>query len=370
MLPYDPSVIPKDRYRPAYRANDPYAPSVVQNGQLPTAAADLKTYLCRVKAPIGTDIHAAAALLQQGKLVAIPTETVYGLAANGLDETAVLSIFRAKKRPDFDPLILHVTDAETAFALASEVPPKARLLAEAFWPGPLTLVLPKTARVPYVVTSGLETVGLRVPAHPLTQELLRQLPFPLAAPSANPFGYISPTTAAHVQENLGEEIDYILDGGPCTHGLESTIVGFEDGRPVIYRRGSLPKAELERVVGAVGEKINASSNPKAPGQLAVHYAPRKKLLLVNPADVDALAALPRPFTLLTFGSLFDVAKTPAATVLTLSATGNPAEAARQFYGTLREADAAPNPLIVSAYLPGGDMADALNDRLRRAATSA
>lgn len=319
-----------------------------------------------MKAAFGTDIHTAAALLRQGKLVAIPTETVYGLAADGLNETAVLSIFRAKQRPDFDPLILHAADTDAAFALASEIPAKARLLAEAFWPGPLTLVLPKAERVPYVVTSGLQTVGLRVPNHALTQELLRLLPFPLAAPSANPFGYISPTTAAHVLENLGEEMDYVLDGGPCTHGLESTIVGFEGAEPVIYRRGSLPKAELEKVIGPVAEKINTSSNPKAPGQLAVHYAPRKKLVLVNPADTDALARLPRPYTLITFGNLFGT--TDAAMVFSLSETGDLSEAARKFYGTLRLADAAENPLIVSAYLPEGGMADALNDRLRRAAS--
>lgn len=321
-----------------------------------------------MKAVTGTDVQAAAALLREGKLVAIPTETVYGLAANGLDEAAVLSIFRAKQRPDFDPLILHAPDMVSALVLASHVPPKARLLAEAFWPGPLTLVLPKTARIPYVVTSGLETVGLRVPRHPLTHELLRLLPFPLAAPSANPFGYISPTTAAHVAENLGNEIDYILDGGPCTHGLESTIVGFPDGEPVIYRRGSLPKTELERVVGTVSENIHSSSNPKAPGQLAVHYAPRKKLVLVHPDDAAFFARLTEPFTLITFGNVFDAPATGAATVFSLSETGNLAEAARKFYGTLREADAAPNPLIVSAYLPDGDMADAINDRLRRAAS--
>ena len=316
-----------------------------------------------MKAETGTDLQTAAALLAKGGLVAIPTETVYGLAANGLDETAVLSIFRAKKRPDFDPLILHAADLESAFALATYIPEKARLLAEAFWPGPLTLVLPKKPEVPYVTTSGLETVGLRVPRHPLTQELLRSLPFPLAAPSANPFGYISPTTAAHVAENLGHEIDYILDGGPCSHGLESSIVGFENDEPVLYRRGSLPKTEIERVIGPVREKINTSSNPKAPGQLAVHYAPRKKLVLVSPDD---LLEFDVPFTLIRFGSFFEAVAHKAATVLSLSETGNPAEAARRFYGTLREADAAEHPLIVSCFLPEGGMGDALNDRLRRA----
>ena len=320
-----------------------------------------------MKAQIGTDIGIAHDRLLQGKLVAIPTETVYGLAANGLNEAAVLSIFRAKQRPDFDPLILHTFDLEAAFALAAHVPEKARRLAEAFWPGPLTLVLPKKPEVPYVVTSGLETVGLRVPNHALTHELLRSLPFPLAAPSANPFGYISPTTALHVQENLGHAIDYILDGGPCIHGLESTIVGFEDGEPVIYRRGSLPKTELEKVVGPVGEKINASSNPKAPGQLAVHYAPRKKLLMVNPNNDSFLQNIHEPFTLIRFGDAFAATVSKAAAVLSLSETGNATEAARKLYGTLREADALENGLLISALLPGGGMADAINDRLLRAA---
>ena len=302
--------------------------------------------------------------------MAIPTETVYGLAADGLDEAAVLSIFRAKQRPDFDPLILHTYDLASARGLASAWPEKALRLAEAFWPGPLTLVLPKSAHIPYVVTSGLETVGIRVPDHPLTRALLERLPFPLAAPSANPFGYISPTTAAHVAENLGDEIDYILDGGPCTHGLESSIVGFEDGEPVLYRRGSLPREELEKVAGPVREKINASSNPKAPGQLAVHYAPRKKLLLVDSADAGFLLHIREPYTLITFGSLFEGSAPNAAAVLTLSVTGNVTEAARKLYGTLREADALEYPLIVSSLLPGSGMAEAVNDRLKRAAHGA
>ena len=320
-----------------------------------------------MSATIGNDISAAGHFLRAGKLVAIPTETVYGLAANALNEDAVLHIFKAKKRPDFDPLIVHAADMESALGWASEIPTKAKLLAQAFWPGPLTLVLPKKKEIPYVVTSGLETVGLRVPKHSITQQLLQSLPFPLAAPSANPFGYISPTTAQHVFENLQNEIDYVLDGGACEHGLESTIVGFENGEPVIYRRGSLPKSELEKVVGPIQEKIHSSSNPKAPGQLAVHYAPRKKLVLVNPENLD-ITQISQPFTLLNFGSILDEIKPKAQHVLSLSTDGNITEAARKLYGTLREADVLDNPLIVSCFLPGGDMAEAINDRLKRAAT--
>jgi L-threonylcarbamoyladenylate synthase len=321
-----------------------------------------------VSASIGTEILTAAALLHEGKLVAIPTETVYGLAANALNEAAVLDIFKAKKRPDFDPLIVHAANMESAFYWASEIPAKAKLLAEAFWPGPLTLVLPKKKEIPYVVTSGLETVGLRVPDHSITRQLLQTLPFPLAAPSANPFGYISPTTAQHVFENLQNEIDYILDGGACEHGLESTIIGFENGEPVIYRRGSLPKSQLEKVVGPIGEKINSSSNPKAPGQLAVHYAPRKELVLVNPDNLKIDEINP-PFTLLNFGNILDEIIPKAQCVLSLSPEGNITEAARKLYGILREADGLENPLIISCFLPGGDMAEAINDRLQRAATN-
>lgn len=319
-----------------------------------------------MKAIIGTHISEAAEFLRDGKLVAIPTETVYGLAANALNEDAVLSVFKAKKRPDFDPLIVHAADMESALQWANEVPAKAKKLAETFWPGPLTLILPKKKDIPYVVTSGLETVGLRVPKHSLTQELLASLPFPLAAPSANPFGYISPTTAAHVQENLGEEISYILDGGACSHGLESTIVGFEGEQAIIYRRGSLPTSEIEKVIGPVQEKINSSSNPKAPGQLAVHYAPKKKLVLVNPGEITTID---EPFTLINFGNILDKLIPTAETVFTFSQMGDTIEAARKFYGILREADQTENALIISAYIPNGQMADAINDRLKRAAST-
>ncbi len=175
---------------------------------------------------IGTDLHLAIKLLTEGKLVGIPTETVYGLAANALNADAVLNIFEAKKRPVFDPLILHVPSVDVARLHVTRFPEKALQLANAFWPGPLTMVLPRKHHIPDIVCSGLETVAVRMPNHPLTLELLSQLSFPLAAPSANPFGYISPTTAKHVDEQLGNQISYTLDGGPCQVGIESTIIDF------------------------------------------------------------------------------------------------------------------------------------------------
>lgn len=312
----------------------------------------------------GSDIQKAAAILKSGGLVAIPTETVYGLAADGLNEQAVLSVFKAKNRPDFDPIILHVASQEQAFALASRVPPAAVRLAQAFWPGPITLVLPKTGRVPYVVTSGLETVGLRVPDHPLTLSLIREVGRPLAAPSANPFGYISPTEAAHVAQNLGGIIPYILDGGPCQRGIESTIIGFESDEPVLYRRGSLPKSEIEKIAGPVREKINLSSDPQAPGQLASHYAPRKTLLIAdeNTAEIPA-----QSFCLLTFGNSLGALRPRAAEIISLSDSGDFTEAARHLYGALRRADQSACEIIIASFLPAGPQADAINDRLRRAA---
>ncbi len=207
--------------------------------------------------PIGTNIQTAAELLRKGEVVAIPTETVYGLAANAYNEAAVLKIFQAKQRPAFDPLIVHVHSLEQVKEVVSfseltrkDMRKEAEALMVKFWPGPLTLVLPKSDRVPDLVTSGLDTVAVRMPAHPMALELLRSLDFPLAAPSANPFGYVSPTTAQHVADQLGDKIPYILDGGPCTVGVESSIIGWESEADqwVLYRPGGTPVAEIEAVM--------------------------------------------------------------------------------------------------------------------------
>src|SRR6478735_1162446 len=190
-------------------------------------------------AEIGKDIVLAKQLLENGDLVAIPTETVYGLAGNALSATSVAKIFSTKNRPQFDPLIVHVPSLEKAKDYVSEVPDFAKALTEKFWPGPLTLLLKKKTVIPDLVTSGLDTVGIRCPDHSLTRDLLTSLDFPLAAPSANPFGYVSPTEPSHVNEQLGQKIKYILDGGVCPVGIESTIVGFENEGPVVYRLGGL-----------------------------------------------------------------------------------------------------------------------------------
>ncbi|MFN3874377.1 MAG: L-threonylcarbamoyladenylate synthase [Flavobacteriales bacterium] len=313
-------------------------------------------------AAIGTDLHEAARLLRSGEAVAIPTETVYGLAANAFDEAAVLKVFAAKERPSFDPLIVHVNDPSQVHRVARALPPGAGDLIEAFWPGPLTLVLPKREEVPDLVTSGLGTVGVRMPSHPVALALLRKVDFPLAAPSANPFGYVSPTTAQHVADQLSGRIPYILDGGPCTVGVESTILGWEQGRWSLYRPGGIAMEDIERVVG----RLDAATKPVlpvAPGMLASHYAPRKPLHL---GDLDAL--LPR-FAAARIGIISFRQARPGHRCEVLSARGDLDEAARRLFGALRRLDASDCSVILAERCPDHGLGRAINDRLRRAAAA-
>lgn len=312
-------------------------------------------------AKIGTDIQEAARLLRSGEPVAIPTETVYGLAANALDERAVLQIFKVKNRPSFDPLIVHVASLDAAKPYIKSLPDQAKALAEAFWPGPLTLLLEKV-EIPDLVTSGLPQVGIRVPNHPLTLSLLRMLDFPLAAPSANPFGYVSPTTAEHVETQLGAKIPYILDGGSAMIGLESTIVGFEDGAPVIYRLGGKKTEEIEHLIGPVQLKLNTSSNPTAPGMLKTHYAPSVQLRI---GDIPRLLSenKGKRVGVISFQHLYDL---PKSDQQILSPSGDLDEAARHLFGALRQMDAHGYELIITEKFPDTGLGKAINDRLTRA----
>lgn len=312
---------------------------------------------------IGTDIAKASELLRQGQLVAIPTETVYGLAANALDSAAVLSIFETKNRPTFDPLIVHADSLESVNRYVLDLPRAARTLAEAFWPGPLTLVLPKGPMIADLVTAGLPTVAVRVPQHPLTLELLRSLDFPLAAPSANPFGYISPTSASHVAAQLGTAIPYIVDGGECRVGIESTIIGFQDGRPVVLRLGGLPLELIESLVGKVATTLHSDSNPQAPGMLKSHYAPRKPLFLGSRAEVLEALKVPGRGGLLFEG---EAGSSDSTHGLVLSPGGDFREAAQHLFGYLRQLDAMPVEEIWAERLPDRDLGRAINDRLLRA----
>ena len=315
-----------------------------------------------ILATIGNDINLAKQFLSQGKLVAIATETVYGLAGNALDEKAVLSIFEVKKRPSFDPLIIHTDSIDKLESYVIHIPEKAQELARAFWPGPLTLLLPKKLIIPDLVTSGLDHVAVRIPNHPLTLELLRQLDFPLAAPSANLFGYISPTTAAHVQAQLGEKIPYILDGGECGVGIESTIVGFIDDVPTIYRLGGLEISEIEKVIGKVNIMPHSSSNPQAPGMLKSHYSPRKPFFLKSKeefADMNERTGV----------LLFDQTNYNKNVKYQriLSKTGDLKEAAHHLFAYLRELDLMPVDEIWAEKVPDYGLGLAINDRLKRAA---
>lgn len=321
---------------------------------------------------IGTDLNEAARLLVAGELVAIPTETVYGLAANAFDEAAVLKVFGAKQRPAFDPLIVHVHSREQLSDVVREIPPEAEALIKAFWPGPLTLVLPKHPQIPDLVTSGLDTVGVRMPSHPLTLELLRALPFPLAAPSANPFGYVSPTTAQHVADQLGDRIPYILDGGPCEVGVESTILGLEPDDPlstldialrtyhwVLYRAGGVPVEAIEQVIGTVRPQVKHVL-PVAPGMLESHYAPRKPVFI---GDIHALLKKhPGRAAVISFAM-----KHEAWRCEVLSPSGDLNEAARHLFASLRALDASDAEVILAEVFPEDGLGRAINDRLRRAA---
>lgn len=310
--------------------------------------------MTRTLAPDDAGIVEAARLLAAGELVAFPTETVYGLGGDARSDKAVARIYEAKGRPSFNPLIVHLPDLSAAERIAY-IGPKARMLAQAFWPGPLTLVLPlrPEAGISPLVTAGLETVAIRVPAHSLAQALLRAFGGPLAAPSANPSGRVSPTRAEHVPEGLSGRIAAVLDGGPCAVGLESTIV-LADPEPVLLRPGGLP---LEALEAALGRRLTVGGDagkPTSPGQLASHYAPEAALRLdATEAQIGEV--------LVGFG--------PVKGALSLSETGDLVEAASRLFQMLREADrlAGPGGRIAFAPVPDRGLGRAINDRLRRAA---
>jgi L-threonylcarbamoyladenylate synthase len=290
-------------------------------------------------------IAIAVRALRQGELVAFPTETVYGLGADATNSRAVAAIFAAKRRPQFNPLIVHVRDLAQAETLA-EFPPAARALAARFWPGALSLVLPRRAdgALSLLVSAGLDTVALRAPSHPLTQALIAQAG-PLAAPSANVSGRVSPTTAAHVEEELGGRIAVILDGGPTPLGIESTVIGFDGDTPVLLRPGAIPREALPALAAAAPGKI------ASPGQLASHYAPRAALRLNAARAQDGEV-------LLAFGD---------APGVNLSPSGDLAEAAANLFAMLRALDASGARAIAVMPIPEHGLGEAINDRLRRAA---
>lgn len=310
------------------------------------------------------DLERAARVLREGGLVAFPTETVYGLGANARDPAAVAKIFAAKGRPADHPLIVHLPSADLLPRWAARVPETARRLAEAFWPGPLTLVLPRAPGVPDAVTGGLDTVGLRVPGHPVALALLGAFGDGVAAPSANRYGRVSPTLARHVREELGDRVDLVLDGGACDVGIESTIVDLSGDAPVLLRPGAVTPAMLEAALGVPVRAAGEGATP-SPGRKPSHYAPRARVLLASDAEAVSLA---RAFAgggarvgLLAVRPPLDPA------VVWLGLPEDPARQARQLYQRLRDADALGLDVVIAVPPPGDGLALALQDRLRRAA---
>jgi len=317
----------------------------------------------------GTDpqaIRAAAAALRSGEIVAFPTETVYGLGADALDERAVAQVFAVKNRPQFDPLIVHVPDKEAVSVYATGIDDRAKALMERFWPGPLTLVLRKRPLIPDLVTAGLATVALRVPAHPVALALLRTAQVPIAAPSANPFGYVSPTTAPHVQDLLGDAIPLILDGGPCVVGVESTVCALTDEAALILRPGGVTIEEIATVIGPVTMASFPQADARSPGTLPSHYAPRVPLMLLA-----AGSEIPHPLPEERVGLLLlqpRINTEGYTAVEALSQDGDLLEAAANLFAALRRFDALELERVVVESVPEQGIGRAIMDRLHRATT--
>ncbi|WP_354330057.1 L-threonylcarbamoyladenylate synthase [Pedobacter sp. CG_S7] len=300
----------------------------------------------------------------KNKLIAIPTETVYGLAGNAFSETAIKKIFALKKRPEYNPFIVHIKSFTYLNEIAKDIPPDALKLAEYFWPGPLTLVLKKRDCIPDSVTAGSDTVAVRVPNHLLTLELLAQLDFPLVAPSANPFGSISPTSAQHVQNYFNTEIEVIMDGGCCERGIESTIIGFEDNQPILYRHGALSIEEIEKVIGPVALQTNSESKPNAPGMLSRHYAPITALFVTTNINQTVKLFRGQKIGLLVFKD--SLINDGILDKEILSASGDFLEAASNLFGAMHRLDKLNLDVIIAEKFPDKDLGKTINDRLERA----
>lgn len=295
-----------------------------------------------------SEIGQAAALIRSGELVAFPTETVYGLGANALDPAAIEKIYAAKGRPPSSPLIVHVASIEMARSLVREWPDRAAKLAQKFWPGPLTLVLPKQPHVPDRLTAGLDTVGIRMPAHPIAQALIRESGVPIAAPSANPFTALSPTTAQHVRESLGNRVAMVLDGGPSIVGIESTVLSLAGSDAVLLRPGMVARREIEEVIGPIRLLDQAPQGAHAsPGLHVRHYSPRTLLILLERGEAP-----------------------PAGRGICLEMPGNPRDYAAALYERLHQADSQGWDWIAIEQPPPGEEWAAIRDRLERASSRA
>jgi L-threonylcarbamoyladenylate synthase len=317
----------------------------------------------------GTDVDHAAAIVRAGGLVAFPTETVYGLGADATSDRACAKIFAAKGRPAGHPLIVHLPAGAALDDWAIDVSAAARALAAACWPGPLTLIVPRGPRIAATATGGAPTVGLRIPAHPIALALLAAAGVPIAAPSANRFGRLSPTSAEHVAHDLGDALDYLLDGGPCEVGVESTIIDCSVDPPTLLRPGGVPRGVIEEILGAPLATPIASATP-APGTLASHYAPRARVIAVNPAELAVTAreaAARGPVAVLAVAAVLAAAGPLPDGAVLAALPDDPRAAARALYAALRGLDDAGVATIVAALPDDNDVGEAIADRLRRAA---
>ncbi len=311
-------------------------------------------------------VRLAAEVIRSGGLVAFPTETVYGLGCDALNPEAVARVFEVKQRPSFDPLIVHIGTLSSLDRLVHAINPGEHRLMDAFWPGPLTLVLRKRENVPDLVTAGLPTVAIRMPAHPVAQALIREAGVPIAAPSANPFSYVSPTTAEHVRQALGDRVDLILDGGPCPIGLESTIVSMAGDQPELLRPGALPLSDIEAIVGSLMCRGGSDLRPPAPGRLARHYATRTPLTLLPARGARPLRTGERAGLL----AMSDpVSRNGYAFVEVLSSSGHLSEVARNLFAALRKLDALGLDRLYAEPCAEQGLGLAIMDRLRRCAAT-
>lgn len=308
----------------------------------------------------------AAEIIKRGGLVAFPTETVYGLGADAFNPIAVARVFEVKRRPYFDPLIVHIANIKDLDRLVTALPSKAKTLIDKFWPGPLTLVLFKKEEVPDIVTSGLPTVAVRMPKHPMSLELIRLSETPIVGPSANPFGYLSPTRAEDVREQLADQVDFILDGGPCEVGVESTIISFTEETPKLLRAGGIPIEEIEALIGKVDTNSYEKERPLAPGMLPRHYAPKTPIFLEWSRE-DQKRFKGKKIGLLAF-------KAPKGSpnfshIEVLSENGDLREAAANLFSAMRRLDRLGLDLIFAESVPEVGLGRAIMDRLRKASST-
>jgi L-threonylcarbamoyladenylate synthase len=315
--------------------------------------------------PAASDLNIAIDILRKGGLVGIPTETVYGLAGDIRSESAISDIFRVKGRPSFNPLIVHIGDRGQLVGLVRNIPSLAQVLMDHFWPGPLTLIFPKSREVSLQITGGLETVAVRMPAHPLTLELLQRGDLALAAPSANPFGRVSPTTAEHVRRYFNEKEVFVLDGGPCAKGIESTIIGFDtDDRPVMYRQGSVSREAAESVAGPVIMHTMEDDQPLSPGMLTRHYSPGADSVLTTNLMASIFEHKGKRIGVLSLGSASS--QEGVAHWECLSPSGDLEEAMRNLYAAMHRLDKAALDILLFERMPDKGLGCSINDRLQRA----